>query len=216
MKMIVIFNEAFNEIKKDNIFAILDKFIFEDEHKGYHHGQHDYLIRMFDKSKNLLAYASYSEFQGEITINIINSKVSGRGYGKILMIFLAKKYGYENLERKSLTDSGFKMRQELDKLFNFNYKEHLESKSKHFPKSIMFEISKKHPEVAEILSNLYFDGHQEAWKKLSTKKDIPAYFEYDFDDIANIAEWIKGSKLNKNPRFEDPPEYVIELVDSLI
>lgn len=78
------------------------------------------IATIFDDRGKLLArlsYDDYAELGGNIEIGFINSFVKGEGYSKILMLYLASKYGYENLDRDILTEYGEKMRQDLDKFF---------------------------------------------------------------------------------------------------
>lgn len=214
-----IVEETYSEVDKNDVFKILDKYYFVDEYEDFYHGQHNHRVRMYDKKGGqLLAFALYSIYHNEVSIDIINAKVEGYGYGKIVMIFLAKKYGYENLERKTLTAAGLKMRKELDMLFNFDYEKHLESKSNHFPKSIFGEILIKHPIAGEFLADLYYKGQSETWEKWIKKiKENPELEdEYDFDSLAEIIHWVKGSATNDNPRFMNPPNHIGNLVNSLI
>jgi hypothetical protein len=101
------------KILKENIE--LSNYVFDDMHMDNHHGQHDYKVVMKDKEGNKLAYADYTDYKGEITINFIESIIKGKGYGSMIMDYLANKYGYEKLERTNLTPDGVKMRIKLDK-----------------------------------------------------------------------------------------------------
>jgi len=74
------------------------------------------LVTLFE-DKKLLAKLFYEEEDGLVEIGIIESIVKGQGYAKVLMLYLASKYGYENLTRDILTSSGELMRHELDKFF---------------------------------------------------------------------------------------------------
>ena len=210
-----IYQEDWSKVKKGKPFAVLNDYKFTDEHTGYFDGQHNYTAIMYDKETNKpLAKVDYVDYKDEITISLIEALEGGKGYGKILMIYLAKKYGYENLERTSLTQSGAKMRQELDKLFGFNYSEYKKSQSKHIDKSKLDEI--KDPIIKGFLIDLVNMGYEPTWTKwLDTLRNNGYYEKYDFNVLGDVAEWIKGSQTNTNNPNDEPPEWVFELFDEI-
>ena len=170
---------------------------------------------MYDKETNKpLAKVDYVDYNDEITISLIEALEGGKGYGKILMIFLAKKYGYENLERTSLTQSGAKMRQELDKLFGFNYSDHKKSQSKHIDKSELGDIND--PIIKGFIFDLVEIGYKPTWDKWINIITNNGYYEkYDFNVIGDVAEWVKDSKTNTNNPNDKPPKWVFELFDQI-
>jgi hypothetical protein len=207
-----IYQEDWSKVKKGKPFAVLNDYKFTDEHTGYFDGQHNHTAIMYDKETNKpLVKVDYVDYKDEITISLIEALEGGKGYGKILMIYLAKKYGYENLERTSLTQSGAKMRQELDKLFGFNYSEYKKSQSKHIDKSKLDEI--KDPIIKGFLIDLVNMGYEPTWTKwLDTLRDNGYYEKYDFNVLGDVAEWIKGSQTNTNNPNDEPPEWVNQLL----
>jgi hypothetical protein len=202
------------QILKENIE--LSNYIFDDMHIYNHHGQDDYKIIMKDKKGNKLAYADYTDYKGEITINFIESIVKGIGYGSMIMDYLANKYGYEKLERTNLTPDGVKMRLKLDKKYNFNYDDYKNSLSKHLNKSIIDNITKKQPIVGKFLNDIVKYGNSktfEYWIDYLRKTDL--INKFDFNDIAEIGEWISGSVTNNNPIDDSPPEFITDLISDL-
>jgi hypothetical protein len=153
-------------------------------------------------------------YQDEVNITFIESIEKGKGYGKILMIFLAKKYGYENLERTSLTQSGANMRAELDDLFNFDYEDYKKSQTNHLDINDIKNI--KDETVRDFMMDMVKYGYDNTWTKWidylisSGKRD-----EFDFNDISEMTEWFKNSKTNKHYPDDEVPEWVIDGMEDL-
>lgn len=209
--------EDFTKFTKDNIQNELNNYVFRDETIGYHNNQYDNRLSMYDKDNNLLAKVYYVIYDGEITISFVESVVKGKGYGKIAMIYLANEYGYENIERTSLTTDGAKMRQELDKFFDFDYVKHKESQSKHLNPNIIDDIRKKHPVVADFMQDMIKYGYEKTWEKwvdYLMKNNL--LDKYDFNDVSEITTWIKNSTTNDNPIDYDPPQYIYDDLKKLI
>jgi hypothetical protein len=208
------FTEDYSKLDRNNIYKILDDYDINDFHVDHYYGQDNYRAFLYEKgSKNILAKVEYSIYNNEITISIIQSFVKGKGYGKILMIYLAKKYGYENLKRSSLTQAGAKMRKELDNLFNFDYDQYIESQNKLIDNSEIDKI--KNIYIKNFLTDLIENGNY-AWQYV---KDFEKYMEpYDISDIAEIAEYVKKSEQSKHFKVystEEPPKYVTDLLKKL-
>ena len=202
------------KILKENIE--LSNYVFDDMHIDNHHGQDDYKVVIKDKEGNKLAYADYTDYKGEITINFIESIVKGKGYGSMIMDYLANKYGYEKLERTNLTPDGVKMRIRLDKKYNFNYDDYKNSLSKHLNKSVIDNILKKQPIIGKFLQDIIKYGNSktfEHWIDYLQKTNL--INKYDFNDIAEIGEWISGSVTNDNPINDSPPEFITDLISNL-
>ncbi len=185
---------------------------FIDNSRDYSDGQHYKDIRLYVDGEEV-AYADYSEFEDKVYIDNIEAKIKGKGYGQMIMKHLADIYGYENLERSSLTPDGVKMRQKLDKHFNFDYEKHLESKNKHLKVETIENI--KNPLIKNFIFYMSKYGYQETWGKF---KNLPEFLEmnktleeYDLDwnDVSDIAEWVKGSKTNDNSPDEGVPHPVL-------
>lgn len=202
-------------VDKNTVFDVLNNYNIEDNHIGYAYGQHDYELLMFDKNKKeLLAFASYSIYNDEVSLNNIESIKKNSGFGKILMAYLAKKYGYENIERKSLTPSGAKMRKDLDDLFKFDYKKHKESKCKHINPKELDKI--QNPVIKKFLKDMVVIGYVKTWEKYGEKLRSEDWVnKYDFNEISEISEWIKNSVTNKNFMEDEPPQYIIDSLSDL-
>lgn len=208
-------SEDFSKVKKSSPYKVLNDYEFVDEHMNHHHGQDDLRVTMYDKTTgNVLAKVDYTIYQGEINITFIESIEKGKGYGKILMIYLAKKYGYANLERTSLTQSGANMRAELDDLFDFDYVEYKKSQTNHLDMDDIKNI--KDDTVKGFMSDMVKYGYDNTWSKWidylisSGKRD-----EFDFNDIAEMTEWFKDSKTNRHDPEDEVPEWVIDGMEDL-
>jgi hypothetical protein len=208
-------SEDFSKVKKSSPYKVLNDYKFIDEHMNHHHGQDDLRVTMYDKNGNEpLAKVDYTIYQGEINITFIESIEKGKGYGKILMIYLAKKYGYENLERTSLTQSGANMRAELDDLFDFNYVEYKKSQTDHLDINDIKNI--KDDTVKGFMMDMVKYGYDNTLSKWidylisSGKRD-----EFDFNDIAEMTEWFKDSKTNRHDPEDEVPEWVIDGMEDL-
>jgi hypothetical protein len=216
-------NENFAEIDKAKPYKVLDNYKIVDEHIDYFHGQHNYTAKLYSKGDNkLLATVLYSEYKGKIEIGSIQSHIRGEGYGQILMIYLAKKYGYKNLGRKILTDAGVKMRQRLDDLFDYDYKSDKDSNNKHLDRDILDKISKKHPLAGQIL--LFFVDYGKSQEDISNIfiqsseliEDEGKSNVYDIDELYDISQWVKDSETNKNDIGIETPDYIKGMVKKLL
>jgi hypothetical protein len=209
-------DEDFTKLSKDNIKDELNNYVFRDENIGYHNNQYDNRLLMYDKENNLLAKVYYVIYDGEVSISYVESVVKGKGYGKLAMIYLANEYGYENLERTSLTDVGAKMRKDLDKFYDFDYKKHKESKSNHLNPEIINQIRNNHPIVADFMRDMVEYGYEKTWEKwidYLLKNNL--INKYDFNDISEITTWIQGSVTNDNPIDYDPPQFIYDDINKL-
>lgn len=188
--------------------------VFDLDTYDYSSGQ-DYIKATLRKNNKLVAYADLVRFEGKIYINFIESLEKGSGYGKELMRHLAKEYGYENLERSSLTTSGAKMRKELDSEFGFDYEEHLKKQNKHLKIEILNNI--KNDLIRDFLKDNITLGYSEAWKIFLTNPNNREFNNYlninygvDFNDISSISEWFIGSKTNDNNILDEPPHPILK------
>lgn len=207
--------EDYGQVKKGSPYKILKRYNFTDEHLDQHHGQDNYKAVIYDKATDKpLAKVFYTIYDGEVNITFIESIEKGKGYGKILMIFLAKKYGYENLERTSLTQSGANMRAELDDLFNFDYEDYKKSQTNHLDINDIKNI--KDETVRDFMMDMVKYGYDNTWTKWidylisSGKRD-----EFDFNAISDLTVWFKDSKTNDNSPDDEVPEWVIEDMEDL-
>ena len=187
-------------------------FEFTDENTGWHSGQSDHVARMFDKEGVLLAFVIYAIFQEKVYIQNIESKIKGKGYGTTLMEWLASKYGYENMERSSLTPDGVKMRSRLDKIFDFDYEE---SQNKHYKPELIDKFRKINPKLGEFMELVYKNGRSKGWEMWLNKYERQVEVGgWDLNDIDEIVEYIRGSKEEGDIESE-PPRWVTDIVDNL-
>jgi len=203
-----------------NLKESLNNIKFVEETLNYHHNQYDmHMDAIIDNQ--IVAYADYSLYQGKIYIKMIESFNKGMGYGTELMKELAKRYGYENLERSQLTPDGVKMRKKLDNYFKFDYIKFKNSQNKHINIDVIKEIRSKYPIIADFLSDVVLYGKSKAWKKhISKIKQYENTDEFkklniDFNDIADISEWIKDSIENDNLSEDEVPEHIINDLDKI-
>lgn len=210
--------EHYSEIDKKNPFKVLDNYTFVDEKKpDILRGVEEYAVEMYKKdTKQLLCWAIYSVEGEKVTVGTISSKVKGEGYGQILMIYLAKKYGYQNLIRKNLTDSGKKMRQRLDDLFDFDYEKSKISNSEHISRDVVDKISDSNPDIGMFLMMLVDFGFDEESISRIEAEYNQRDFDFKFSDILELSKWIVDSKTNQNNPNMNPPERVLDLVNLLV
>lgn len=196
---------------------IQESYRFQEETHNYQHRQYDISMYMFDDDVKV-AYADYSLYDNKIHIKMIEALIKGKGYGKALMRELAKKYGYENIERQQLTPDGVKMRKSLDDEFNFNYKEYLDSQNKHISPDVIKDIRIKYPLIADFMSSMILFGYSETWNKYNDvlMKNKDQYKDFDFNDISDITEWIKNSVTNNHAPDKDVPDYINSYLDKLL
>jgi hypothetical protein len=186
-----------------------DNIRFENLHLDFHNDQHVYKLKAYINNE-LVGFVDYHEYNGEIFIDMIESLINNKYVGPSMMKFLADKYGYENIERTHFTDAGLKLRQKMDKYYNFDYNKHKESLNKHIDKSEIDKI--KNPLVKQFLNDILLFGYNEAWERnLDEIKNI----NIDFNDVADIAEWIKHSPTNNNNPQDDVPDYILNELEKL-
>jgi hypothetical protein len=189
------------------------EFTFEEDSRGAHHGQVDMTMYMYLGDK-IVAKVDYTIYNNEINIQFIESFVKGKGYGQELMKQLSKKYGYENLKRSSLTSDGAKLRSKLDKFYNFDYEEYEKSKNKHLSSDILNNI--KDQRIKQFIIHITKLGYTKAWDIWRDTEDFKQLRNiYDLNDIAEIADWIKGSQTEYYDLEIEPPTYITDLIEKL-
>ena len=209
--------EKINRIIQEELKYLLEGISFSDENTGHHNGQSDMISRMIIDGKQV-AYVQYTKYDDKIYIQYIEANEKGKGYGVKLMDHLASQYGYENLERTSLTPDGVKMREKLDKKHNFNYEKHIENQSTHINP---FDIDKiKDPIVKSFLKDNVKIGYEAAWAKWLKNDEFNEFLQnhhdIDMNDVSEISKWVKGSKDNNNGPEDETPYYVIQDFNKLI
>jgi hypothetical protein len=210
--------ENYSEIDKSDPFKILEGYDIVDEtKKALFHGKDEYTVKLYKKGSDVvLCYALYSVEGNKVTVGAISSVVKGEGYGQILMIYLAKKYGYQNLIRFNLTESGKKMRQRLDLLFNFDYEKSKITNSKHIDKDILDKVSEKNPDIGMFLMMLVDFGDSEETIDRIESDYNQRNFEIKFSDIFELSTWIVDSKTNDNNPNVNTPNEIIDILNLLV
>jgi hypothetical protein len=189
-----------------------NKITFTEQVTDSHNNQLDYILSAYVDGE-LGASVTYSIYKGEVSIGLIESYIRGKSIGFELMKELCNRYGIENIDPGGyFTSDGVKLWDKVIKYFGFDRAKYMESISKHLPVEIVDEI--KDEAIKQFVRNLVNLGREKAWKLILANPDIDR-IKYDLNDIAEIAEWIKGSKTNQNDITDVPPVFVMELVDSL-
>lgn len=209
-------------IKNWKLFELNSNIKFENEYINFHNQQHDYILRAY-VNNNLVAFAEYYEFRDKYYISMIKAVVPGYGYGKHVMLELARMYGYENIERRDLTPDGVKLRQKVDQELGFDYQKYKESQNKHIDIENIKQIKQiKYPVLKQFLSDIVLFDYEEGWKKnIDALKEFENTTEFqnlniDINDIAEIADWIKNSATNNNDPEIDVPEYIMKELNKLL
>lgn len=193
---------------------IFENYVFDEDYYEYNNKQSYVRITMCNLDNELLAKANYVIYENKVYISFIESIVKKQGYGVILMKYLSKIYGYENIIRSGLTNDGVKMRKKLDDFYNFDFEEHQKSLNKHLDKSVLDRI--KDERVKNFLLHMVNCGYTQTWDLWRDTEDFNAIRNiYDLNDISYISEWIKDSKTNENDPQDYPPGYVLEELKKL-
>lgn len=91
-----------------------------------------------------------------------------------------------------------------------------ESRNKHIDKTILTKIYKKNKIIGDFLKDMVNLGYTKTWEKWIGKlQEKGLLSKYDFNDISEIADWIKGSVTNDNDIENEPPEFIFKLVKQL-
>jgi hypothetical protein len=189
---------------------------FENLHLNHAYGQDDYQLNA-KIGKNIVAYANYSVFKGEVYINMIESIVKGKGYGRKVMLELARLYGYENITRNSFTPDGMKLRNRIDKELDFDYSKWRKEKSKHIKREEIAAIKNEPARklIVDIVEFGYSDGFEKNLDKITNLQDYLKNYDMDVSDLAVIAEWIVDSEYNTHDELDEPPRYVFDYLTKL-
>lgn len=87
-------------------------------------------------------------------------------------------------------------------------------KNKHIDPTIISMIANKHPKVAGFMTDLMNMGYTTAWAKWKSK--LIRDNKYDWNDISDVVEWIKGSKTNNNDVGTNPPQGIHNTISKLV
>ena len=86
--------------------------------------------------------------------------------------------------------------------------------NKHYDPIIIEYIGWKHPFVSKFLKSIMDNGYEYTWKKYGN--EIDNYKQYNFNDISDLAEWIKDSPTNYHEIDNTPPKQINSLLKSLL
>lgn len=114
----------------------------------------------------------------------------------------------EKLEINNILKEQYK---KLEKIFD-------DLVNKHIDINIIDKIRIKHPIVADFLTDMISIGYEKTWEKYNKVFNKKRYLldKYDFNDISEISNWIKNSVTNKNFIVDEPPQYIYDIIKTLI
>lgn len=144
----------------------------------------------------------------------INSmKIIGKKLNYIANIYDVKKFE-SNKTYYTIILEKLKLDSNIDIMFK-NLKETFdEHLNNHLDKSIINDIKNKY--VRNFLEDMITIGYTETWDKW--RENIPNNIkdEYDFNDIAEISYWIKGSITNNNSIENSPPTHILDTIRDIV
>lgn len=148
---------------------------------------------------------------------INSSKIIGKTMKHIANIYNVKQFNKDDktyyiiiLEKLKIDSSLEKLYKDLEEIFD-------SARNKNLPLSIIDTIEKKHKDVAGFLRDLIKMGHKETWDIWRDELESKGlYDKYDFNDIYDLSQWIRGSVTNHNDIDSEPPQYVMDTLNSLL
>lgn len=104
------------------------------------------------------------------------------------------------------------------KYYDFDVEKYRESLNNHYSIEIIDKI--KDEPIKRFVKNLVDKGYNKGWEILLKEPELDRIRkqyvgDIDIDDIASIAEWIKGSKMEYYDTEVPPPSNISDLVDYL-
>jgi len=140
-----------------------------------------------------------------------SQKIIGKNLNHVANIYDVKRFSRDNQEYYTIVLEKLKLDtalettyQQLDELFDAHRNMHLDP-------SILSQI--KDEKIKGFLTDMISLGYKETWEKWM--EQIRGDNEYDFNDISNIPEWIKGSVTNNHDIDEEVPDYIKILIKKL-
>lgn len=144
-------------------------------------------------------YGNSKQIQGEGNKHIANIYETYRYKDKFIII----------LELLNTSKNG-----ELDSLYN-ELKDWFEAQmNKHIDNKIIDMVKSKDQLTGDFLNSLVNDGTKIAWSKYINQLDSNSTM--DWNEVADVSEWIKGSKTNDHDYNEEPPTWVFDTIGGLI
>lgn len=90
----------------------------------------------------------------------------------------------------------------------------VKNSNNNFEYNIIDVIRRKHPIVAEFLDYMCKFGSDKTWKKYI--EVVRKTEQYDFNDISEISEWIRGSITNDNQHTDEVPDHILQTLKTLL
>jgi hypothetical protein len=148
---------------------------------------------------------------------INSSKIIGKTMKHIADIYDVKQFSSNDRMYYTIILEKLKINSGLDELYKDVEETFDEARNKNLPISIIDELEKKHKEVAGFLRDMIKIGHKETWDIWSDELESKGLYDvYDFNDIYDLSQWITGSVTNSNDIDEEPPQYVMDTLKTLL
>jgi hypothetical protein len=151
----------------------------------------------------------------------INSKrIMGKDMQYLANIYDVKQFNSTNAGRTYFVILLEKLK--LSKSFEKQYKDLKDKfdahRCNHIKPDTLNYISTKHPEIGFFISTMCIKGYEKAWEVSRHRGDLDMDLPYDLDwnDIADIAQWVEGSKENNNLPEDEVPYEIDQMVQQLI
>lgn len=148
---------------------------------------------------------------------INSSKIIGKKMTHIADIYDVKQFTSNDITYYTIILEKLKIDTSLEELYKDVKETFDNARNKNLPISIIDHIEKKHKEVAGFLRDMIKRGHKETWDIWKDELETKGLYDiYDFNDIYDLSEWITGSVTNSNDIDEEPPQYIINTLNSLL
>ena len=148
---------------------------------------------------------------------INSSKIIGKTMKHIADIYDVKQFTSNDSMYYTIILEKLKIDSGLDELYKDVEETFDSARNKNLPVHTIDNINKKHKEVAGFLRDLIKLGHKEAWDIWRDELESKGLYDvYDFNDIYDLSQWITGSVTNSNDIDKEPPQYVMDTLDSLL
>lgn len=148
---------------------------------------------------------------------INSSKIIGKKMTHIADIYDVKQFTSNDITYYTIILEKLKIDTSLEELYKDVKETFDNARNKNLPISIIDHIEKKHKEVAGFLRDMIKQGHKETWDIWKDELETKGLYDiYDFNDIYDLSRWITGSVTNSNDIDEEPPQYIINTLNSLL
>lgn len=148
---------------------------------------------------------------------INSSKIIGKTMKHIANIYDVKQFTSNDIMYYVIILEKLKIDSSLEELYKDVEETFDSARNKNLPVHIIEYIEKKHKEVAGFLRDLIKLGHKETWDTWRDELESKGLYDmYDFNDIYDLSQWITGSVTNSNDIDEEPPQYVMDTLETLL